>query len=64
MKIYKTKWFHKWASRESLSDAMFANLKNKGLRRFTLRGKEKVDAQWKLYTLVHNIEKIVHCGAS
>jgi len=21
MKIYKTKWFHKWASRESLSDA-------------------------------------------
>ena len=42
----------------------FANLQNKGMRRFTLRGKDKVDAQWKLFALVHNIEKIAHCGAS
>jgi hypothetical protein len=26
--------------------------------RFTLRGKGKVDTQWKLFTLVHNSEKI------
>lgn len=44
-------------------EPVFANLQNKGMRRFTLRGKRKVDAQWKLYTLVHNIEKIAHCGA-
>jgi hypothetical protein len=31
---------------------------NKGLRRFTLRGRTKVDAQWKLFCLVHNIEKL------
>jgi len=35
---------------------------NKGLNRFTLRGRTKVDAQWKLYCLVHNIEKLAHHG--
>jgi len=29
----------------------------KGMDRFTLRGEEKVDAQWKLYCIVHNIGK-------
>jgi hypothetical protein len=43
---------------------VFGNIQNKGMRRFTLRGKLKVDAQWKLFTLVHNIEKITHYGAS
>jgi hypothetical protein len=28
------------------------------MRRFTLRGRRKVDAQWKLFTMVHNIEKL------
>jgi hypothetical protein len=37
-----------------------ANLQNKGMRRFTLRGKAKVNAQWQLFTIVHNIEKIAH----
>jgi transposase len=50
--------------RIAIVEPVFANLQNKGMRRFTLRGKRKVDAQWKLYTLVHNIEKIAHCGAS
>ncbi|MGB3133164.1 MAG: transposase [Candidatus Macondimonas sp.] len=31
---------------------------NKGLNRFTLRGQTKVDGQWKLFALVHNIEKL------
>jgi transposase len=48
--------------RIAIVEPVFANLQNKGLRRFTLRGKRKVDAQWKLFTLVHNIEKITHCG--
>ena len=44
-------------------EPVFANLRhNKGLRRFTLRGQTKVDAQWKLMCLVHNIEKLAHSG--
>lgn len=35
---------------------------NKRLNRFTLRGRRKVDTQWKLYCLVHNIEKLAHHG--
>ena len=50
--------------RIAIVEPVFGNLQNKGMRRFTLRGKQKVDAQWKLFTLVHNIEKIAHCGAS
>ena len=42
----------------------FGNLRyHKGLDRFTLRGREKVGGQWKLFALVHNIEKLAHCGA-
>ena len=33
-----------------------------GLNRFTLRGKRKVDTQWKLYCLVHNLTKIHRYG--
>jgi transposase len=44
-------------------EPVFGNLRhNKGLNRFTLRGREKVDTQWKLYCLVHNIEKLAHHG--
>ena len=35
---------------------------NKRLNRFTLRGRKKVDGQWKLYYLVQNIEKLAHHG--
>lgn len=39
-------------------EPVFANLRhNKRLNRFTLRGQRKVDGQWKLFALVHNIEK-------
>jgi len=44
-------------------EPVFGNLRyNKGLDRFTLRGRKKVDAQWKLFCLVHNIEKLAHHG--
>jgi transposase len=44
-------------------EPVFGNLRyNKGLDRFTLRGKTKVDAQWQLFCLVHNIEKLAHHG--
>ncbi len=35
---------------------------NKGLTRCTLRGRAKVDAPWKLFCLVHNIEKLARGG--
>ncbi len=33
-------------------------IQNKGMRRFTMRGQLKVNAQWLLFTIVRNIEKI------
>lgn len=40
-------------------EPVFANMTcAKGLNRFTLRSKRKVDIQWKLYCIVHNIGKV------
>jgi hypothetical protein len=44
-------------------EPVFGNLSNIGLNRFTLRGRKKVDAQWKLYCIVHNLLKIHRYGA-
>jgi len=42
-------------------EPVFGNLRhNKRLNRFTLRGRHKVDGQWKLFALVHNIEKLAN----
>jgi len=41
----------------------FGNLRhNKRRYRFTLGGREKVEGQWKLYCLVHNLEKLARQG--
>ncbi len=47
-----------YSRRIATVEPVFGNLQNKGMRRFTLRGRKKVDAQWQLFTMVHNIEKI------
>ncbi|MEO7362184.1 MAG: transposase [Gemmatimonadaceae bacterium] len=40
-------------------EPVFGNVRsNKRLDRFTLRGRGKVNAQWQLFCLVHNIEKL------
>ena len=53
----------RYAQRFGAVEPVFANLRaNKRLDRFTLRGRTKVDTQWKLYCLVHNIEKLAHAG--
>ena len=40
-------------------ESIFANIRHhKRMNRFTLRGQVKVAAQWRLYCLVHHIEKI------
>ena len=51
------------ARRFATVEPVLGNLRyNKRLDRFTLRGQRKVDAQWKLYCLVHNIEKLANNG--
>ena len=55
---------HIYSKRLGTVEPVFGNLEsNKGLKRFTLRGKEKVNAQWLLYCMVHNIEKIATQGS-
>lgn len=47
-----------YGQRFATVEPVFGNLRhNKGLDRFTLRGQHKVDGQWKLFALVHNVEK-------
>jgi hypothetical protein len=53
----------RYGRRFAVVEPVFANLRhNKRLNRFTLRGRRKVDTQWKLYCLVHNIEKLMRYG--
>jgi len=52
-----------YGHRMSTVEPFFANIgTNKGLNRFSLRGKTKVDGQWKLFCMIHNIEKIMRYG--
>ena len=52
-----------YGRRFAIVEPVFANLRhNKRLDRFTLRGRTKVNAQWQLYCLVHNIEKLAYQG--
>jgi hypothetical protein len=42
-------------------EPVFANTgTQKELNRFSLRGKSKMQGQWQLYCMVHNIEKIAN----
>jgi hypothetical protein len=52
-----------YGKRMATVEPVFANLRhNKGLDRFTLRTRPKVNTQWNLYCVVHNIEKLAHHG--
>jgi transposase len=52
-----------YPQRLAIVEPVFANIRiNKRLDRFTLRGKVKVNIQWLMYCLVHNIEKILNYG--
>jgi hypothetical protein len=53
-----------YARRLSIVEPVFANIcVHKHMGRFTLRSKSKVDVQWRLFALVHNIGKIHIFGA-
>ncbi len=51
-----------WISEKEFSKKLipvFGNITgNKNMNYFTLRTKKKVNIQWNLYSIVHNIEKI------
>jgi transposase len=48
-----------YPQRMAIVEPVFANIRSqKRMDRFTLRGKIKVNIQWMIYCMVHNIEKI------
>jgi len=52
-----------YSHRMAVVEPVFANMgTNKRLNRFSLRSKKKVQGQWQLYCLVHNIEKLMNYG--
>lgn len=52
-----------YSHRMSVVEPVFGNIgTNKGLDRFSLRGQKKVDGQWKLFCMIHNIEKLYKYG--
>jgi len=52
-----------YSHRMSVVEPVFGNIgTNKGLNRFSLRSKKKVQSQWKLYCIIHNIEKLMNYG--
>ena len=54
-----------YSKRLGIVEPVFGNIRTcKRMDRFTLRGKTKVNIQWMLYCLVHNIEKIINYGTS
>jgi transposase len=54
---------HIYGQRLGIVEPVFGNLRETlGLSRFSLRGKTKVNAQWQLMTMIHNIFKIHRYG--
>ena len=50
-----------YAQRIQIVEPVFANIRYcKGLNRFMLRGKKKVNGQWQLYCMVHNLGKCLN----
>ena len=57
-KIDTPKYKKLYSKRLGMIEPVFANLTySKGINRFTMKGEEKVNIQWKLYNIVHNIGK-------
>jgi transposase len=52
-----------YSHRMSVVEPVFGNIgTNKKLKRFSLRGKDKVQGQWHLFCLIHNLEKLNNYG--
>jgi transposase len=60
-KLATPEYQEKYSRRIQIVEPVFANIAYcKGLNRFTLRGKEKVNSQWQLYCIVHNLGKCLN----
>lgn len=54
----------RYERRLAIIEPVFANIRTqKRLDRFTLRGQRKVNVQWLLFCMIHNIDKIVNFGS-
>lgn len=52
-----------YSKRMGIVEPVFANVRyNKGMNCFTLRGKKKVNIQWVMFMMIHNMEKIWNYG--
>ena len=52
-----------YPQRIAIVEPVFANIRvHKRLDKFSLRGKIKVNIQWLLYCMVHNIGKVANYG--
>jgi len=61
--IDSVKGRHLYSQRIGTVKPVFGNIRhNKRLTRLNLRGREKVNAQWHLFCMVHNIEKLANSG--
>ena len=59
-KVDSSKGRRLYPQRIAIVEPVFANIRtHKLLNRFTLRGKSKVNIQWMLYCMVHNLGKIM-----
>lgn len=64
VKIDSRQGRHIYSQRLGTVEPVFGNINtNKRLNRFSLRGKTKVNAQWLMFCMVHNIEKYQHYGS-
>lgn len=62
-KVDSDKGRYIYSKRLGTIEPVFGNINTtKRLNRFSLRGKAKVNAQWLMYCMVHNIEKIQRYG--
>jgi hypothetical protein len=53
----------RYSERIGTVEPAFGNINTTGLRRFSLRSKPKVNTQWLLFSLAHNIGKLQRYGA-
>jgi len=52
-----------YPQRIAIAEPVFAKIRvHKRMDKFSLRGKIKINIQWLLYCMVHNIEKIANYG--
>jgi hypothetical protein len=59
-KLTQQEYQDQYAYRIQIVEPVFSNISYcKGLNRFTLRGKRKINGQWKLFCMVHNLGKCI-----